>query len=311
MESKGLLFDIQSYSVHDGPGCRTTCFFLGCPLNCEWCANPESWDCKTKIMFAESNCKFDKGCKRCLEKCPNNAIDTSENQIKVNLDVCNKCNDLKCVDICYNEALKKCGMEYSADELLRILNRDRYFWSANGGVTFSGGEPFYQKEFLLEVLKRCKESYIHTAIETSAFVKTEEFLKTMSYVDFAFIDLKHMNREKHKEKTGVYNDLILKNIKSLKESNWNGRLILRTPIIEKYNDDIENFNKMADFMDEIGLFEINILPFHRMGDSKWTQLGKIYKYKDFKGTSIRKLEEIQNLFLNRKIACYIGSDTSF
>ena len=311
MEDKGLVFDIQSYSVHDGPGCRTTCFFSGCFLKCEWCANPESWDCNQKVMFAEGKCKVNQGCSRCIDTCSNNGIYIKDGKIEMNWNICSDCKDLKCVESCYNEALKKCGKLYSVDDLLRILNRDRQFWSRDGGVTFSGGEPFYQKDFLLKVLKRCKESYIHTAIETTAFVETETFLKAMEYIDFAFIDLKHMDREKHKEKTGVYNDLILKNIIALKESKWNGRLVLRTPIIEDYNDNRENFEQTADFMNSIGLFEINILPFHRMGDSKWNQLGKSYKYKEYEATSEEKLEEIQEIFLDKRIACYIGSETSF
>lgn len=311
MQDGGLIFDIQSYSVHDGPGCRTTCFFSGCFLKCEWCANPESWDCKQKVMFAEGKCKYSEGCSRCIESCTNKGIYESDGEIKINWDICSKCENLKCIDACYNGALKKCGKWYSVDELMKVLNRDRQFWGNNGGVTFSGGEPFYQKDFFIAALKHCKESYMHTAIETTAFVETDTFLKGMNYVDFAFIDIKHMDREKHKEKTGVYNDLILKNIKALKESGWNGRLILRMPIIEDFNDSKENIENTANFMNSLGLFEINILPFHRMGDSKWSQLGKKYKYSEYEATALEKLDSIQELFLDKGIACYIGSDTNF
>ena len=164
-ELNGMIFDIQSYSVHDGPGCRTTVFLNGCFLNCEWCANPESWRKTKQLMFAEGKCKRASGCSICLKACPYNAISIDEdNFIKLKRDICNKCDTFDCTKACYYEALRLCGKEYSVSKLMKIINRDRQFWKSNGGVTFSGGEPFYQKEFLLEVLKQCHEYYIHTAI---------------------------------------------------------------------------------------------------------------------------------------------------
>ncbi|GAA0076352.1 4-hydroxyphenylacetate decarboxylase activase [Clostridium sp. CTA-5] len=312
MKNKGLIFDIQSYSVHDGPGCRTTCFMNGCFLKCEWCANPESWTDKEKIMFAEGKCKHDQGCNRCEKACNSKSISfNKDGKININWEVCRNCTTFECANVCYNEALRICGKYYTVDSLLKILNRDRGFWGENGGVTFSGGEPFYQSEFLISMLKQCKEAYINTAIETTAFVDTDIFLEGMKYVDFAFIDIKHMDRKKHKEKTGAYNDLILKNIEALVNSKWNGRLVLRTPIIYKFNDNEENAIATADFMNKLGIYEINLLPFHRMGDSKWNQLGEKYAYSKQEITTQEKMESLQEVFLDRRIACYIGSDTTF
>jgi pyruvate formate lyase activating enzyme len=311
-EKKGLFFDIQSYSVHDGPGCRTTCFMSGCFLQCEWCANPESWIHKKKIMFAEGKCKHNQGCTRCEAACTQKAISfNDEEKIIINWDTCRDCTTFECSKVCYNEALRICGKYYTETELLKILSRDRQFWGNNGGVTFSGGEPFYQSEFLLSMLKKCKEAYINTAIETTAFIDTNIFLDIMNYVDFAFIDVKHMNRYKHKEKTGVYNDLILKNIEALASSSWNGRVVLRMPVIKNFNDTEKNILETAEFMERLGLFEINLLPFHRMGDSKWNQLGKKYAYSKDEATSEDKMNNLQEIFLNRKIACYVGSETTF
>ena len=288
----------------------------GCFLKCEWCANPESLEYKQKILFSDSKCKHKEGCVRCKKVCPSDAITFDElncfsKKIDINRQLCDECTTFECSKACYNEAIRVCGKNYSVNELMNILNRDRQFWGQNGGVTFSGGEPFYQHEFLIAVLKRCKNSYIHTAIETTAFIDTEIFLNAMQYIDFAFIDLKHMNSNKHKEKTGAYNELILKNIEELVKSNWQGRLVIRTPIIKDYNDDYKNIIETADFMRKLGLFEINILPFHRMGDSKWSQLGKIYPYKEYEATNDEKMYELQTLFLDRGIACYVGSDTAF
>lgn len=311
-ENKGIVFDIQSYSVHDGPGCRTTCFMSGCSLKCEWCANPESWLYKQKIMFAEAKCKHNEGCIRCEGVCSNKAISFNEDhKLILNWEVCRNCTTFECAKVCYNEALRVCGKYYTVTDLLKVLNRDREFWGSNGGVTFSGGEPFYQNEFLVATLKKCKEAYIHTAIETSAFIDTNIFLETMKYIDFAFIDVKHMDRDKHKEKTGVYNDLILKNIEALVNSGWTGRLVLRMPVIRDFNDTKENAIKTANFMKKLGIFEINILPFHRMGESKWIQLGKNYPYSKEEATGEEKMNKLQDLYLDSGIACYVGSDTAF
>ncbi|CAH2214870.1 4-hydroxyphenylacetate decarboxylase activase [Tepidibacter aestuarii] len=307
---KGIVFDIQSFSVHDGPGCRTTVFMSGCPLRCEWCANPESWTLKPHIMFSETSCKYQKGCSICKDACPHGGL-TFDDMPKLNWDICKNCDTFECSSKCYYDGFKVCGKEYSVDEIMKVLTRDSNSWSIEGGVTFSGGEPLLQSEFLIKVLKECKKNYFHTAIETTAYKDNENFLKVMEYIDFAFIDVKHINRDIHRQKTGVYNDIILNNIRYLKQSGWKGRLILRMPVIRDFNDTYQNITDTIQFMKENDLFEINILPFHRLGESKWRQLGKEYKYKDEEGTDPKKLEEIQDLFLENEIACYIGYDTAF
>lgn len=312
MNLKGNIFDIQSFSVHDGPGCRTTVFFNGCPLQCRWCANPESWKIKSHIMFSELSCKYDKGCTACNDKCKNGGLTFDDsNKPILNWDICKACTTFECAKSCYNNALKICSKEYSVEELMEIIKRDSNNWRSKGGVTFSGGEPLIHHEYLINILKECKKINIHTAIETSAYVSNDIFLNIMNYIDFAFIDLKHMDREKHKSQTGVYNDLIHQNIKLLKKCNWNGRLVIRVPVIGGFNDDDDNVYKIIDFMKENDLYEINLLPFHRLGESKWIQLGEIYDYNDKGDVDLSKLEEIQDKFLDNEIACYIGHETMF
>lgn len=313
VEEKGLVFDIQGHSVHDGPGSRTLVFLAGCPLRCEWCANPEGMEFRQKIRYLSSKCV---GCLRCVQVCPKQAISVEEGEqgeklLKINRDLCSKCETLDCAKACLNEAIVISGRWMTVAELLGILRRDRKFWGPKGGVTFSGGEPLFQKNFILQALKKCREAYIHTGIETSAYVETDFFLKALSYVEFAFIDIKNMDTNRHKEKTRVHNELILKNIEALASSNWPGRLIIRTVIIEGFSDNDENIIATADFLKKVGLDEINILPFHRLGDSKWTQLGKRYKYRDQREPSEEKMKHIQQLFLDRNIACYIGYSTPF
>lgn len=311
MEKKGYIFDIQSFSVHDGPGCRTDIFLTGCPLQCRWCANPESWKRHQHLMFAKRVCKWEQGCRACLDICPKHAISQDESGVSVDWTVCGSCTTFECTEICPNEALKKCVREYTVEDIIKILKRDCSKWGAEGGVTFTGGDPLTQSSFLLDVLKECRKMQIHTAVETSACFPEETFLEIMDYVQFAFIDVKNMDREKHKEGTGVYNDQILSNIHALMKSGWKGRLVLRYPVIEGYNDSEENALKLIDFMNENNLFEVNLLRFHRLGETKWNQLGKEYDYSSKGNVTEEWMYHLQDIYLDHDIACYVGDDTPF
>lgn len=312
MDNKGLIFDIQSFSVHDGPGCRTNIFLAGCPLKCKWCANPESWIKQKHLMFANNMCKWDKGCLACKNICSKKAIKFTENENpSIDQSVCNECESFQCVNICPNNVFKQCIKEYTVSDIVNILRRDFNNWGSDGGVTFTGGEPLLQDKFLIEVLKKCRELQIHTAIETSAYVKEEMFLKVFKYIEFAFIDIKNMDRDNHKEGTSVYNDLILSNIKKLKNSSWKGRLVLRQPTIAGYNDSDENAYKLIKFMTNNSIYEINLLKFHRLGETKWNQLGKEYEYHSKGDVLQEKLKHLQEIYLNNNIACYIDDNTPF
>ena len=312
-ETTGMIFDIQSHSVHDGPGCRTNVFFLGCPLQCRWCANPESWAVKKQLLFAERTCKWDQGCTACRDACPNGSLkfDAVGKPI-LDWKLCNKCETIECSDVCTANALKQCVKFMTVDDMMKVLMRDFSNWGSDGGVTFSGGEPLFQHEFLDQVLQRCRKAQMYTAIETSAFASPEIFEKILHNINFAFIDVKNMDDEMHKWGTGVSNEPILRNISILANADWwHGRLILRQPTIHGYNDSIKNAKRLIDFMNKNDLFEINLLRFHRMGATKWEQLGKKYEYADHGDVSEERLLELQNLYLDNDIACYIGEDTPF
>lgn len=311
-QQTALIFDIQAFSVHDGPGCRTNVFFSGCPFRCKWCANPENFATKQHLMFSDKVCKWNNGCRACVHKCTKNGITFDENSgPKIHWDICNKCTTFECTKYCAAHSLKICGKIYTVDELMNILMRDSSSWGHNGGVTFSGGEPLLQYDFLREVLQRCKKEMIHTAVETTANITPKKFLDLMQYIDFAFIDIKNMNDEKHKWGTGASNKQTLDNIKLLKENKWNGRLVLRYPVIANFNDNIENTLKVIEFMKENNLFEINILKFHRLGQSKWEQLGMKYAYETGGDVSLDTLNKIQELYLKNDIICYVADNTSF
>lgn len=310
-KQQGLVSSIQSYSLHDGPGCRTTVFLAGCFLRCTWCANPETWELKQQVMYAPGKCVRAKGCAGCLKKCAHDGVSPETESIRLDWEKCRTCAEFACAEACPTEALRKCGEWYRVEEVMQRLERERDFWGPGGGVTFSGGEPFFQGWFLQELLAACKRKNLHTAIETTAHAAPEAFLAAMSLIDFAFIDVKHMDDKRHQAGTGVSNKLILSNIAKLRRSGWNGRLVLRIPVISGFNDTLENMRATADFMDSLGLYEINLLPFHRLGDSKWEQLGKTYAHRREAATSPQVLEELQKIFLQRKIACYVGSQTAF
>lgn len=192
-----------------------------------------------------------------------------------------------------------------------VLHRDSNNWGSGGGVTFSGGDPLLQHDFLRAVLTECKKENFHTAVETSACIPTERFMDLMSLVDFAFIDIKNMDDERHVAGTGVSNSLILHNIVTLASSGWPGRLVLRYPVIADYNDSEDNALRVIQFMKDNGLFEINLLKFHRMGQTKWEQIGLTYPYATGGDVSSDCMERLQSLYIDHDILCYLGDRTPF
>jgi pyruvate formate lyase activating enzyme len=309
-ELKGLLFDIQGHSVHDGPGTRTTVFMNGCPLDCIWCCNPEGLFHNPVMVYWESRCV---SCGACIEACPNGAITIAENKKLIHdRNLCDVCKTKECISACLHEASSLSGKYYTVDELMAIFQRDRQFWGGKGGVTFSGGEPLLQREFILEILKRCKKSYIHIAVETTSCFDTDYYLEAMNYVNWVFADIKHMDSAEHKKLTGVENTLILKNIRALAEKkDWDGFIVSRIPIIPGLNDAEENIRSTAKFVKEIGLEVINILPFHRLGESKYRELGKTYQFAEQKPPSDEHMLSIKKIIEEEGLVCYVGYETPF
>ncbi|ADY56817.1 4-hydroxyphenylacetate decarboxylase subunit A [Syntrophobotulus glycolicus DSM 8271] len=309
IQDKALISSIESFTTHDGPGCRTTIFFAGCPLKCDWCANPEAMESKRKILFAEQNCRARDGCSRCVKACPHGALRSANGALQIDRGICTDCISFHCTEVCHLDAIRLCGKDYTADQLMERLRIDSGSWGEGGGVTFSGGEPLRQAGFLLSLLPILKRENIHTAIETSAFAAEEVFQAVMDEIDFAFIDIKHVDPTLHHSRTGVDNTPILSNITALARSGYQGRLIIRVPMVAGYNDTVENMTATARFMSGLDLKEINLLRFHRLGESKWRQLGKESPYDD-KPSAI-DLSGMKEIFAQKGIACYIGEDTPF
>jgi pyruvate formate lyase activating enzyme len=218
---------------------------------------------------------------------------------------------MDCVQACLSEALEIVGRAYTVDELMRILTRDQGFWGSQGGVTFGGGEPLFQADFLLTVLEKCRSNYVHTAVETSAHADTNLLMEVLKQTDWMFIDIKNMDSAAHRAETGVGNELILQNIEAVASAGSDSRLIIRVPIVPGYNDTIENLWATAAFMVKCNLKEVNLLPFHRLGQSKYEQLDLNYEYAQVPSPSREVMQSHQRIFEAVGLRCYVGSETPF
>jgi pyruvate formate lyase activating enzyme len=307
----GLIFDIQGYSVHDGPGCRTLVFLSGCPLRCAWCANPEGQLLRSRLMVRQVKCTHTHY--RCVSACPHHAVRLDSGSIYPVFDraVCDRCDTLDCAGACLHEALTIAGRFYNADDLMRILERDQGYWGDRGGVTFGGGEPLVQAEFLLSVLRRCRSAYIRTAIETCAHVDNGVLMQALEWTDWLFADIKHMDSAEHSRGTGASNELILDNIRAVASAGWDGRLMIRVPLVPGFNDTVDNLRATARFVAGLGLTEVNLLPFHRLGASKYEQLGLAYAFAEVAAPTTESIQAARGIFKAAGLRCYVGSDTPF
>lgn len=307
--NKATLFDIQGFSVHDGPGCRTLIFFKGCSLCCRWCSNPEGIKGISEPLYNKSLCTFDG---LCAEACPHQAIaiEGTPPDLRIDRSICAGCTTHACAKACCTGALRLGGFEMNTGELYSRIDRDRSYWGSRGGITLSGGEPFVQHEFVHRFLEKCYDAYIHTAVETCGNVPWHYIEPSVPYLDWIFFDLKHMDPEKHRMMTGSANDLILGNALRL-ANNFNGRLVFRIPVIPGFNDDQYNILQTIDFIKKTGRTEVNILPVHHLGREKYGLVGMEYYTSDFTPPSREQLNTISERFITSGIRCFIGSETPF
>ena len=283
---EGQVFNIMKYAVHDGPGIRTTVFLKGCPLNCWWCHNPESQELKPQLTFFPNRCI---GCMDCISACKENAITVVNGTIVTDLNKCKNNGD--CTLVCFAEAREMAGKSMSVDEVVKEVLKDKVFYDeSGGGVTFSGGEPLMQSSFLLEVLKELKELGIHTTIDTCGFASSEVVKEVAQLTDLFLFDLKHTNSEKHKKYTGVSNNLILENLNMLDKMGKN--IIIRIPVIPGFNNSKEELEDFKSYINTLkNVKEVNLLPYHSIGQEKYNRIGKPYKMKGVKEPSEEDMEE--------------------
>lgn len=275
----GTVFNIQKYSVHDGPGIRTVVFLKGCPLSCSWCSNPESQSFKPQLAYNANKCITLSQCVRCVEVCTAGAITRAEDdKVAINWQTCTGC--LSCTDACPAGALITYGNTQNVKDVIDQVEKDAAFYArSGGGLTLGGGEPLAQPTFAIALLKESKRRYIKTAIETCGHVDQEVILEACRYLNMMMFDIKSMDSAKHKAFTGVDNQRILKNLKAVTEAFPKLHIRVRTPVIPGFNDSPEEIQAIVDFLRDLPV-EYELLPYHRLGSQKYTSLGLEYPMAD-------------------------------
>lgn len=297
-----FITNIQGYSIHDGPGIRTVVFFKGCPLSCKWCANPECISGKPQVGFIELLCK---GCGKCIETCPNNAISADENKHRIDYSLCNSCGE--CAENCSYGALVQYGKPMTVDEVWDEVRRDKIFYdTSSGGVTVSGGEPLLHPSFVRELFGLCHGERINTCVETCGYVNTGAFREVMPVTDHFLFDLKHLDPEIHKSYTGHSNDRILENAAFLVEQGAD--VIFRNPLIPGINDSESNIEATAELLKSMGkkALRLELMPFHRMGKDKYRALGMKYPLGDLDIMDIEDIESVKKAYIDRGIKCTVS-----
>ncbi|MCX6248125.1 MAG: glycyl-radical enzyme activating protein [Bacteroidetes bacterium] len=305
--TEAILFDIQGFSVHDGPGCRTLLFLKGCSLQCSWCSNPEGLLPFPEPLYNSSKCIFDN---LCTGACPRDAITPGDQTLCFDREKCHDCTTYECSKACCTGALKIGGYRISEEELMRKIRRDRQYWGSNGGITLTGGEPFLQPSVVSSFLKKCHLAFIHTAVETCGNISWKNIEPSLAYLDWIFFDLKQMDDVRHIAMTGASNKLILENARKLATA-FPGRLVFRMPVIPGFNDDGEHIVQLCAFLNSIKKDEINILPVHHLGREKYNLIGRSYYTDNFTPPEKESLAHIQSVFTSHGIRCYVGTDTPF
>lgn len=291
----GNIFSIQRYCIHDGPGIRTTVFFKGCPLSCFWCHNPESQKSEQEIQVVDFRCIK---CGLCIKNCPNDARKIVDDKILILKNKCKLC--MKCVSVCMSKATEVVGREYTVDELIKKIITDVPFYKrSRGGVTFSGGEPLIQIEFLLECLKECKKNNIHTALDTSGYGTWSKFEKILNFTDLFLYDIKTLDNKKHKKATGVSNKIILENLNRISERN--AKIHIRIPLIPNFNDTSKDMEEIANYLKKIkGIELVELLNFHQLGYGKYKNLQRQYLAENLKPIKDERIKELSEIFIKNK-----------
>ena len=293
--------NIQGYSIHDGPGIRPVVFLKGCPLRCRWCANPENLEDRVRVGFLANLCKH---CGRCAKSCPRGAILPGADR-RIDREKCDDC--AKCVEACFYDALVRYGEEKTPAEVFDQVRRDKIFYdTSGGGVTVSGGEPLTHADFVAELFALCRGEDINTCVETCGCVPQAAFEKVLSLTDTFYFDLKLMDSEMHRAYTGQGNEQILSNARYLADSGAN--ILFRQPLIPGVNSPEENVKASADFIRGLGREDLalQLIPYHRMGTSKYAALDIPYTLEDMKPMTAEEVEAVRALYESFGVPCTVS-----
>lgn len=312
MEKKGVVFNIQRFTLHDGPGLRTELFLKGCPMRCDWCGNPESWSKQIELGVYKKKCLSKNKCGLCIATGVNETALSFERGKLAAIDS-KQCGDLAaCAMACPADAIKTWGEEMSVSECMEIIRKDKeYYNQSGGGVTVSGGEALLQSAFVAELFEECKKEGIQTCFETTFYSNWKKVELLLPSTDIWISDIKHMDSKKHRERTGVGNELILENLKRLTELDR--ELVLRIPVIPEFNEDMANIEATADYiLDKLKnkVRTLQLLSFMRLGVEKYEALGIEYGMKNIKinrsafQSHVQKIAEYMN---GRGIHCLVGT----
>jgi pyruvate formate lyase activating enzyme len=298
----GLIFDVNRYAINDGPGIRVTFFLKGCPLECSWCHNPEGISPDVQKMYNATKCI---GCNTCVESCPENACTPSPDGIVTDFNLCTSCGI--CAEVCPTNATEMSGKLTTVEEIVTVVEKERIFFDqSGGGVTFSGGEPLMQADFLITLLDELGRRSIHRTVDTTGFAKTKVLLEVAKRTDHFLYDLKMMNPERHKKWTGVDNRIILENLQLLAATG--ATITIRIPLVKGVNDDDENIEQTALFVANLEgeKKSINILPYHNIAAGKHQRLGGSYDDGDMSEPGSDELDQIIAKFAQFDIKATIG-----
>lgn len=295
MEKKATIFNIQKYNLYDGPGLRTLVFFQGCPLRCQWCANPEGMERRPRVLFKAASCV---NCGACVIACPHGIHrlnQAGEHYVDRERDkLCTGCG--ACAETCLHNAISILGEEKTISELMKIIQEDEIFYEVSGGgVTLGGGEVLMQPDAAAALLQACKKEGFHTAIETCGFARQEDILKVAPHVDLFLFDLKHLDSKRHAELTGVPNGPILDNLRTLLQKQY--QVKVRMPLLKGINDSRDEIEAVIQFVlpykDAANFHGIDLLPYHKLGVNKYQQLGKHYPIQGDPSLSDADLDRIE------------------
>lgn len=298
-ESKtGIIFNIQKFSVNDGPGIRTVVFIKGCPMHCRWCSNPESQYPQPQMLWEQKKCV---SCHRCVALCPESAVSLSDGRIHIEASLCIGCG--QCAQTCPGSALTLEGSRKTVQQVMEVVMQDLPFYEeSGGGLTLSGGEMLSQPQFATALLLAAKENGLHTCCETTGFADTEVFDRVTAHADMLLFDMKHWDTTKHREGTGVSNELPLLNMKRAIER---GKTVLpRIPVIPGFNDALADAAGFARALHEVGAKQCQLLPFHQFGENKYHLLGVSYSYEDVPSLHREDLQDYLQVLLDSGIEAF-------